>query len=105
VNATILQAIASRRRLRFTYHDRERLIEPQCYGAGRRGTELLRAHQLSGGTQREPLFNVAEIERLVMLDEAVHPPRAELQARRLGDGDDLRAALTPRVDRQAAQGT
>jgi len=74
MNATILQAIASRRRLRFTYHGRERLVEPQCHGVGTRGTELLRAHQLSGGTQREPLFNVAEIEHLVMLDETFARP-------------------------------
>jgi predicted DNA-binding transcriptional regulator YafY len=69
MNQTIVESIQSRRRLRFTYHGKTRIVEPQCYGVGRKGTELLRAHQLKGGVQREPLFDVSKIRDLVALDE------------------------------------
>jgi hypothetical protein len=69
VNQTIVQAINSRRTLRFVYNGRERTVEPQCYGIGTRGTELLRGYQLAGGSQPEPLFDVAKISGLVLLDK------------------------------------
>jgi predicted DNA-binding transcriptional regulator YafY len=74
LNTAIVAAIRDRRRLRFTYDGRKRLVEPQCYGIGTRGTELLRVHQLEGGTQREPLFDVAKIRDLVVLDETFTRP-------------------------------
>ena len=70
----LVAAIVGRRRLRFVYHDKLRLVEPQCYGIGTKGTELLRVHQLRGGSQREPLFDVAKIEDLVVLDETFDAP-------------------------------
>lgn len=73
-NPLITQAIRERRRLRFVYDDKARLAEPQCYGIGQRGTELLRVHQLQGGTQPEPLFDVFKIEDLVVLDEHFDAP-------------------------------
>jgi len=74
VNAAIVDAIREKRRLRFVYNGRVRLVEPQCYGIGTKGTELLRVHQLRGGSQREPLFDVAKIVDLVVLDEAFDAP-------------------------------
>ena len=71
---TILDAIQHRRRLRFTYSGKPRLAEPQCYGMGKRGTELLRVHQLRGGAMPEPLFDVARMEGLVMLEETFAKP-------------------------------
>ena len=50
------------------------MVEPQCYGIDTKGTELLRVHQLRGGSQREPLFDVAKIEDLVVLDETFDAP-------------------------------
>ena len=73
-NPTLVRAIVEKRRLRFLYNGRERLVEPQCYGIGHQGTELLRAHQLRGDTQREPLFDVAKLARLELLDEAFERP-------------------------------
>jgi Predicted transcriptional regulator len=70
----ILESIRTRRRLRFLYNKKVRIVEPQCYGMGTKGTELLRAHQLQGGEQREPLFDVSKIEDLVMLDETFTKP-------------------------------
>ena len=74
MNPVIVQSIAEKRRLRFSYHGRMRLVEPQCYGEGHKGTELLRVHQIQGGTQREPLFDVSKIEDLVLLDEVFTRP-------------------------------
>src|SRR5437764_7757795 len=42
MNQMIVDAIRKRRRLRFTYNDNIRIAEPQCYGIGVKGTELLR---------------------------------------------------------------
>ena len=74
VNQTLVQAINDRRRLRFSYHGRERTVEPQCYGIGTRGTELLRVHQIEGGSQPEPLFDVSKISGLALLDQQFSAP-------------------------------
>jgi len=68
------RAIREKRRLRFIYHDVVRLVEPQCHGIGHRGTELLRAFQLEGGAQPEPLFDVSKISDLQLLDEHFEEP-------------------------------
>ena len=74
MNHIIVEAIRKRRRIRFTYNNKTRIVEPQCYGIGVKGTELLRVHQIQGGIEREPLFNVSKIENLVVLDEAFAQP-------------------------------
>ena len=74
MRASIDDAIRHRRRLRFTYDGKARLVEPQCHGIGTRGTELLRVHQLQGGATREPLFDVSRISDLVVLDETFDRP-------------------------------
>ena len=74
MNQMIVDAIRKRRRLRFTYNDKIRIAEPQCYGIGVKGTELLRVHQIKGGSQHEPLFDVSKIESLVVLDEVFTQP-------------------------------
>jgi hypothetical protein len=60
LNPLIVGAIKAKRRLSFTYHDKKRLAEPQCYGRGTKGTELLRVYQIEGGAQPEPLFDVSQ---------------------------------------------
>ena len=74
MNEIIVDAIRKKRRLRFTYNGKTRIAEPQCYGIGVKGTELLRVHQIRGGIQREPLFDVSKIENLVALDEVFTKP-------------------------------
>jgi hypothetical protein len=74
MNEIIVDSIRKRRRLRFTYNGKTRAAEPQCYGIGVKGTELLRVHQIQGGTQREPLFDVSKMEDLVALDEVFTEP-------------------------------
>jgi predicted DNA-binding transcriptional regulator YafY len=74
MNETIAGAILEKRRLRFTYNDRVRIVEPQCYGVGTAGIELLRGHQIHGGEAREPLFEVRKIRDLQVLPDAFHRP-------------------------------
>ena len=74
VNRALVESIHHKRRLRLTYNGRERLVEPQCYGLGHKGTALLRVHQLQGGTEREPLFDVAKFIGLAVLDEHFDRP-------------------------------
>ena len=69
MNQTIVDSIRQKRRLHFTYNGTTRIAEPQCYGIGTRGTELLRVYQIEGGSQREPLFDVSKIKDLFALDE------------------------------------
>jgi hypothetical protein len=74
MNEVIVDSIRKWRRLRFIYNRKMRIAEPQCYGIGSKGTELLRVHQIEGGKQREPLFDVSKIEELVALDEIFTKP-------------------------------
>lgn len=69
MNELIVEAIKNKQRLRFLYHDRERIAEPQCYGISTKGKEILRVYQISGGAQREPLFEVGKMESLTLLNE------------------------------------
>lgn len=66
-NPVLVEAIQTKRRISFIYNDKPRVVEPQCYGIGTKGTELLRAHQLEGGTEREPLFDVSKIQQIETL--------------------------------------
>jgi hypothetical protein len=67
-------SIERRRTLAFVYHGKPRIVEPQCYGIGHRRTELLRGHQLQGGPQREPLFDVSHMRDLSVLDRTFVRP-------------------------------
>jgi hypothetical protein len=74
MNEVLVKAIKHKQRLRFLYNRKPRLVEPQCYGIGTRGNELLRAHQLQGGREREPLFDVSKIVQLEVLNEVFDRP-------------------------------
>ena len=74
MNKIICDAIDKKQRLRFLYNDKVRIAEPQCYGIGTKGTELLRIYQVQGGSQPEPLFDVAKIKDLTLLDEFFTKP-------------------------------
>jgi hypothetical protein len=47
---TILSAIRNKQVLRFNYNGKERFVEPQTYGVSIAGREVLRAHQIGGGS-------------------------------------------------------
>lgn len=65
----LAQALREQRRLRCIYHGEPRPVEPQCYGNGKCDTELRRVHPIRGGAEREPLFDVAKMEDIVVPDE------------------------------------
>ncbi|HVF16578.1 MAG TPA: hypothetical protein VNA21_06685 [Steroidobacteraceae bacterium] len=67
--ADLVDAILQKRRVAFIYNGKPREIEPQCYGIGHKGTELLRAYQPRGGSESEPLFDLAKTSEVVVLDE------------------------------------
>lgn len=69
MNPVIVNAINTKRRISFTYNGKPRIAEPQCYGIGSRGTELLRVHQIQGGSQREPLFDVSRMTDFAVLND------------------------------------
>jgi hypothetical protein len=73
-NALLVEAIERRRRLSCRYKGKPCKVVPQCYGVDHSGNELLRVYRPRGGSAREPLFNVAEIEELVALDERFSKP-------------------------------
>ena len=73
-NPLIVGAIEHRQKLSCTYNGKARVVEPQCYGIGNKGTELLRVYQPRGGSEREPLFDVAKMEDLIALDEHFTKP-------------------------------
>jgi hypothetical protein len=71
----ICVAIHSMHRISFVYHGRRRIAEPQCYGISTRNHETLRAFLIQGVSQQlEPLFTVAEMEGLEILDETFAKP-------------------------------
>ena len=74
MDQVIMQSILNKRRLRVTYNGKTRLVEPQCYGIGAKGTELLRVHQIHGGSQSEPLFDVSKMTNVVLLDDVFTKP-------------------------------
>jgi hypothetical protein len=66
--------VENRQKISFVYNQRVRIVEPQCYGIGTRGTELLRGRQVQGGQAEEPLFDVAKMSGLVVLDQHFAEP-------------------------------
>lgn len=74
MNRIIAEAIQNMRRLSFTYNGKPRIVEPQCYGIGERGTELLRAYQARGDGHPERLFDASKIENLIALDQHFTKP-------------------------------
>ena len=82
----ICYAITLNRLLLIEYKGDLRIIEPHCYGIGKRTNELLRAYQVSGQPKDMPglsmrkgwkLFDVEKIERCNVLDESFVCPRDE----------------------------
>jgi hypothetical protein len=74
MNETLVRAIRERRVVSFEYNGRARVVEPQCYGVGSKGTELLRALQVQDRETKEALFDVAKMHDLCILDRRFVDP-------------------------------
>jgi hypothetical protein len=65
MNATIVDAIQTKKVLSLTYNGVARTVQPHAYGMNHLGHELLRAYQVSGGHQKAghvwDLFTVSKI--------------------------------------------
>lgn len=70
----ICDAIQNRQRLRFQYHEKERIGEPQCCGISKAGNEVVRIHLNKGGSRPEQLFEVAQIKSVELLNEKFTRP-------------------------------
>ena len=73
VHERILTAIHERRLLRFTYHDKERIVEPQDYGI-QKGVANLFTYQTAGESSSSRLpdwrkFAVLSMSSVELLDE------------------------------------
>jgi len=68
-DSTILSAIENKEVLRFVYSGKQRIVEPQTYGVSIAGREVLRGHQVGGGStsgrsQIAKLFDLAQMSDL-----------------------------------------
>jgi hypothetical protein len=80
VHQLILTAIHERRLLRFTYHGKERIVEPQDYGIQKEVVNLF-TYQIAGesGSSRLPdwrKFAVLSMSSVELLDETFPGSRA-----------------------------
>jgi hypothetical protein len=80
VHQLILAAIRNKRMLRFLYHGKTRIVEPQDYGI-QKNTVHLFTYQTGGESSSGPLpewrkFAVAAISKLELLEQAFPGSRA-----------------------------
>ncbi|HET9166023.1 MAG TPA: WYL domain-containing protein [Candidatus Angelobacter sp.] len=80
IHRLILTAIHERRLLRFRYHDKERIVEPQDYGI-QKGTANLFTYQVAGESGSSPLpdwrkFTVKSMSKVELLDKTFPGSRA-----------------------------
>src|SRR6266481_1236501 len=73
VHKIILTAIQEKRLLRFSYHDKDRIVEPHDYGI-QKGVVNLFAYQIAGESSSSSLpdwrkFAVSRMSSLELLDE------------------------------------
>lgn len=60
--------------MQFHYNNKLRIVEPQSYGFGVKGTELLRAYQVNENPPAEKLFDVSKITGLILLNNYFTSP-------------------------------
>ena len=65
----ICGAIKHKNRISFTYHEKQRIGEPQNCGVSPTGKELTRVHMVKGGSRSEQLFELSNMEHLEVLNE------------------------------------
>src|SRR5689334_21581175 len=92
MNDVLVNAITHKQRLRFMYDHMPRLVEPQCYVIGTRGTVLLRPSVAGRPAARGPLQRLQD-RRYRSPQRDLHPPRPKLQEERLRNEIDLRPTV------------
>lgn len=75
MNQLICNAIKSKQRLQFEYNNKTRVVEPQCYGVGAKGNELLRGYEVEGSIEKtNKLYDLAKVNFLRLLDKNFTSP-------------------------------
>lgn len=92
MNDVLVNAITHKQRLRFMYDHMPRLVEPQCYVIGTRGTELLRPSVAGRPAARARLQRLQD-RRYRSPQRDLHPSRPKLEEERLHNENDLRAVV------------
>lgn len=67
-------AIKTKNRISFMYHEKERIGEPQCCGISRGDHEAVRMRLLKGGTKPEQLFIISQMTSIKILNEHYFQP-------------------------------
>jgi hypothetical protein len=70
----IRYAINNWRQIEFTYHDKYRKGNPQCYGLSKKGKPALRVHLSEGGDRPEQLFTLDKVSNLKVLPTKFKSP-------------------------------
>ena len=78
MDTEISTAIENRKLIQLEYSNGERIVEPYALGMSSTGKMLLRAYQrqgysLSSENYGWKLFNLSEIQRLIIIDENFEP--------------------------------
>jgi hypothetical protein len=75
MNQLICDAIKNKQRLQFNYNTKIRVVEPQCYGIGYKGSELLRAYEVEGDVKKSnKLYTLLDTSSLVALQQFFTEP-------------------------------
>lgn len=70
MNQLIYNSIRNKQRLQFVYNGKTRVVEPQCYGIGAKGTELLRGYEIEGDVEiTNKLYDLTKVTSLQLLDK------------------------------------
>jgi hypothetical protein len=76
----ICEAIKNKQRLQFSYNGKTRIVEPQCYGIGTKGTELLRGYEVAGNVEKtNKLYDLTKVVTLISLNEFFTSPGPNYQ--------------------------
>jgi hypothetical protein len=80
MNAMICSALKNKQRLQFIYNGKTRVIEPQCYGMGAKGTELMRGYEVRGSMEKtNKLYDLSKVTSLTPLNEYFTLPGPDYQ--------------------------
>ena len=73
--SALVHAIDNMHVISFVYHGTRRIVQPQCYGIGKKGHELLRGYEPARiGETKEPLYTLAEMSELAVGNEHFTKP-------------------------------
>jgi hypothetical protein len=70
----LCDAVRNKKRVSLTYHEKERIGEPQCCGISTADNEAVRMYLIKDGSRPLQLFNISQIKSLEVLQEHYSKP-------------------------------